>query len=598
VWSPDVAVPQHIFIQFLLPEAALLFYASRTSLLNMDKLPPELIDAISSHLSREDLKNTLLLSRSFCFSAEKYSYAFRYFVLDEKNAEKFLNTFSGRRLPLLRHVEFQPMLPRVEHTYSELRETAAKLRENDESYTRQIAFLFGTIKEAEDRARLQNKFGKFELVIGSPMRLVPHDFGPLSYHAHSSWRIHLLQPEALPLLASVRSVEFGKGGLRTHTRDEIERYGGRSVKLDYRVMVDLVTRLPNIEFWGCRFLGDRCTRRRRNRAVEYFEGDWAGPRRDTRHDFAKALEGVRLPDSLRRIRLDFLDDCGRPEDFDQLIRQPDLVTPLRNDPFSIGLHELSHSLRRVHLRVVADESLFKAHNNKFTSWPNLESLVVVFHIVSPTGTWYFQGPGGEGHDLPAFEVTEASYPPFETNALDQEMNYRLSEEGELWDDNFNIQMRVMPDDVTLRPFLEAFATAAANMHALKEAALWCPLAWEPYIDDEEDEEEVQTDWIAENTRNHRELAWGMYYLAPGELDYLKAASTRSESRQIIWRVAKWRPDAELHRLFQQIGSGKWNDELVENWEDEEFGEGLVDTDFFEDIVQDEVENMGRIPLLY
>jgi hypothetical protein len=90
----------------------------------------------------------------------------------------------------------------------------------------------------------------------------------------------------------------------------------------------------------------------------------------------------------------------------------------------------------------------------------------------------------------------------------------------------------------------------------------------------------------------------MYYLAPGERDFLKAAGTRSESRQIIWRVAKWRPDAELHRLFQQIGSGTWNDELVENWEDDEFGNGLVDTDFFEDIVQDEVDNMGRIPLSY
>jgi hypothetical protein len=565
----------------------------------MDQLPQELIDRISRLLPRKDLKNTLLLSKAFRFPAEKYSWAFHSFKLDEENAAQFLNTFSGHRFSFLRSVEFQPILPRIEYTYPHPRETESGLREKDKDYTRQIAFLFTTMKELEDRARLHNKYGKIELIIRSPMRLVAHEFGRVSYQAHSSWRVHLLEPGTLALLESVRSIDFRNGGIGTNVEDG-KNYGGAPVKLDLRVMIDLVTRLPNLEFWGCKMTSYEWSRKRRNRAVEYFERDWAGPRRDTRHDFAGALENASLPSSLRRVRLDFMHGLFGSTDIDHFTTQPNLTTTAPNDPFSLSLQHLSQHLRRVHLRVVADETLFWDWNSPFNLWLNLEILVVMFHMVSPSGAWYFEGPGGEGRDMTGFDVTDASYPPFITTPLDEDMEDQVDSHGELWDDTYNYQLRIVPNDTTLRPFLKAFATATAKMVALKTATLWCPLAWQsinPELEDDldYDHEEVETDWLSgEVPYRHNSPAWGIYYLASGERDYNTAVASRSETRQISWKVAKWRPDPELHELFQQIGRGTCGGELIEHWEDERFGQCLVDTEFFEVMLEDQEDNMGRI----
>jgi len=77
----------------------------------MDQLPRELIGRISRYLSRDSLKNTLLLCHAFRFAAEKYSGAFAEFTLGESNAEKFIATFSSHRFLYLRNLEFGISLP-------------------------------------------------------------------------------------------------------------------------------------------------------------------------------------------------------------------------------------------------------------------------------------------------------------------------------------------------------------------------------------------------------------------------------------------------------------------------------------------------------
>ncbi|KAF2130886.1 hypothetical protein P153DRAFT_287537 [Dothidotthia symphoricarpi CBS 119687] len=558
----------------------------------MDQLPQELVDRISSYLSPDDLKNTLLLSHAFRFSTEKYSGAFARFALNEDTAEKFIDTFSGHRLLYLRDLEFGIRLPLPED--SQRRDNADQVSKHDKSFTQQITFLFKTMKTVEERAGNQNKPGTVRLAISSPSRPIFRGRS-LSYHHHLSWRVHLLEPEALPLLKSVRSLEVGDDwdGSFGRRADDAD-YNWARVKPDYRVMVDLVVKLPNLEYWGCRIGGDEWSPKTEQEATRYLTQDWAGPRRDTRQDFAKALLSARLPDSLRRIRLDFLHDLHSSTHIDHLTAQPNLVSPAANDLFSTSLRHLSHHLRRLHLRVVADETLFWSKDNCTPSWPNLESLVVMFHMVSPSGQWYFIGPNGEGHDTAAFKVTNASYPPLETTPYDEEMDGQIEEEGDRrYRGSPNTRIRMVPNDTTLRPFLAAFAKAASNMRALQEAVLWCPLAWAP---NDEDDEELETDWLPENCTDRDRLAWGVHYQATGEPNFTQqGGNLPTEVPLLWWKVGKWRPDPELHELFQQIGRTPWGDGLKEHWEDEDYGEGLVDREYFEYCVQEEVDKVGRIP---
>jgi hypothetical protein len=560
----------------------------------MDQLPQELVDRISSYLSRDDLKNTLLLSHAFRFPAEKYSSAFQNFALHQDNAEKFINTFSGHRLLYLRNLEFRIILPPPEN--SDRRDNAAQLSKHDQCFTEQITFLFKTMKTVEERAGNQEKSGTVRLAISSPWRPIPQH--PLSYHDHLSWRVRLLEPAALPLLESVCSLEVGdEWGGSFGERADVANCRRAEVKMDYGVMVDLVVKLPNLKYWGCRIGGSEWSPKTEQEAAQYLTKDWAGPRRDTRQDFAKALSSARLPDSLRRIRLDFLHDLHFVTNIDHFTAQPDLVSPAANDLFSTSLHHFSHHLRRIHLRVVADETLFLPKDNCTYSWPNLESLVVMYHMVSPSGQWYFVGPNGEGRNTAAFRVTDASYPPLETTPYDEEMDWQIALQGDRrYEGSPNTCIRIIPNDTILRPFLAAFAKAASNMRALQEAVLWCPLTWEP---NDEDSGEFETDWLPANCPDPRSLAWGVHYQATGEPNFTKQGGhLPTEVPLLWWKVGKWRPDPELHKLFQQIGRAPWGDGLQEHWHDDYYEEGLVDREYFEYCAQEEVDKVGRIPPLY
>ncbi|KAA8616859.1 hypothetical protein A1F94_007510 [Pyrenophora tritici-repentis] len=360
-------------------------------------------------------------------------------------------------------------------------------------------------------------------------------------------------------------------------------------------MVDLAVKLPNLEYWGCRFGGNEWSPKAKQEARRYLIQDWAGPRRDTRQDFAKALLSARLPGSLRRIRLDFLYDLERSTHIDHLTAQPDMVSPSINDLFSTSLHHLAHHLQRLHLRVVADETLFQPKDNCTLSWPNLESLVVVFHMVSPSGQWCFIGPNGEGRNTAAFKVDDASYPPLETTPYDEDMIDQIDHDGDrrLYIGSQTSRFRIVPNDTTLRPFLMAFAKAASNMRALQEAALWCPVSWVP---NDENGDDSRPEMFSKDCPDTKRVAWGVHYQARGELDDTwQGGNFPTEVPLLWWKVGLWRPDPELHELFQQIGGTSWNDSLKEHWEDEYSGKGLVDRSRFEYFMQEEVDMVGLIP---
>jgi hypothetical protein len=247
----------------------------------MDKIPAELIDRISSFLEHRDLKNTLLASRVFSFAAERHSHAFDEFALYEGNADKFLNTYSGHRFSYLRVVEIWTDLPRVEDGEMILRESAEQLLENDRSMTRQIKSLFNAIKAVEQRAGECGNSAKILLKLAEPGRDIWNEYTSFDYPEFLSWRAHLLDPDSLPSLRSVRYLQIGAVS-RCPLEDTPKGYTGAAVKLDYRVIVDLAAKCPNLEYLGCCIGSDEWERKWMTKGERYVSRDWAGPRRDTR----------------------------------------------------------------------------------------------------------------------------------------------------------------------------------------------------------------------------------------------------------------------------------------------------------------------------
>jgi hypothetical protein len=591
----------------------------------MDRLPKELVDKILSCLPKHDLKHLLTLSSKFRYAAERYSGAFSRYDMNECNAEEFLARYSSHRLRYLREVSFRPRLPPVNYRDEPTvpcRESLEDLEKNDASFTRQIELLFATLKATEERAGTQLPSpGRYRLIIFSPLRLVDKGFEQKEclHHHYVSWRIHLI-PCGLPEIGSVRSFEIHNHGdifqiRREHeygyTSEHRQRFEAVEMKLDLRIIVDLAVKFPNLEFLGCKVGGyEWCTARNEKyedvQPVKYYEHDWEGPRRDSRHDFAGAVATCisQLPNSLKSACLDFLNPLDNVLDIDHEERQPDLVSPTSKDPFSSSLRMLSNNLRRLQLRVMADDSLFTSDGTTSPPWPNLEILDVMFHIATPNGRWYFHGPGprrqGASDHATTFEVTEAHYPPHATSELDRRMesllgkySYQLSQ----WNDT-TLKFRIAPDDAKLRSLLEGFAKATNAMPALRKAQIWTPLRWnctEKFLEDGEEEylDEHVLPMIGDILNDNDELAWGIIFVGPGPSP--SGVGSRLEfhpSRQLYWRVSTWRPDAELHSLFQGIAHDRYGEDLLESWTDFERGDFLIGQECFQELFCDENRDLG------
>ena len=350
----------------------------------MDNLPQELIDHISSYLDVEDLRNTLTVSLAFQVAAEKFSGFYDEFELNETNGNDFINLFGGRRFSYLQHLSFSTTLPPLDEEvdYDEqpngapVRDTLEDLQVADKSFTNQIRFLFSTVKTVEDRAGS----GRFKVTIYAPTRFVDRDNYSIQ-RAYVSWRVHLLSPESLPDIASVRVLRIANGLHRVR-----KNWGTKTPrKLDSRVLVDLSAKFPNLEALHCSIGGDEWLAGNPDSRQRYITKDWAGPRRDSRHDLAKALESHLISGSrilgLRFARLNFISPLRAAHNFDQLEAFPNLVAPAKHDLFSSNLRVLSYQLRKLSLTAIVDHTLFWPVDGATPSWNNLETLSLsLIHI--------------------------------------------------------------------------------------------------------------------------------------------------------------------------------------------------------------------------
>lgn len=549
----------------------------------MENLPQEVFDHISSFLTVSDLRNTLTVSQQFQHAAERYSGAFESFELyaTDNSTQKLFSVFANRRFRYLRRIHLRTELPRLRYGRKEAksgfdpghRETKADLAKKDVEFTYQIFSMFAALKNLEERANVLGLGpGRIDLSVWAPTRA--RDCGYCLHWHVISWRIHLLSPEKLPFLESIRS-------LAVEGQADMDLLNEPSIavsKLDLRIMVDLASRLPNLQHMGCRIGGEEWVPNSGSAAVSHFFHDAEGCRRDSRHDFATALANVKLPKSTRSMTLDFMSLVRHMEETDQRGELPDLVAPAtQGDPFSSSLRLLSNQLRHLKLHGVFDKTIFWPADNTTTrpTWPNLEFLSVHFYLASPSGAWYFCGPDDEGRNTEGYKITSEMYPSLTSTVSDHDWDMEKGDSSLHQWEGIAASFRVCPIEETLVPFLTAFTKAAQAMHKLRRVMLWTSMTWA--ADDVNDAYDSSSfDPAAEiSPRYDAPLAWGLA-LAQAEEEAFSTSPGKpfADERQIWWKTGRWRPAPSLHQEFQQIGSKHCNG-LVEHWRDDEFGEGLV-----------------------
>jgi hypothetical protein len=190
------------------------------------------------------------VARAFQAAAERASGAFTSFTFVHHSPverQRFLDKFVGHRFRFLRRVKVCTVFPPINRfTPISCRETIDELRDKDEDFTRQIRDVCTSIRLVE--AAHNDIVGKLQIRIYAPIRFVEEDV--CDHNRYSSWRVHLLAPQELPKLESVRALSV------CDMADEDLEVGACRSKLDLRVMIDLAARCSNLGYLGCKLGAD------------------------------------------------------------------------------------------------------------------------------------------------------------------------------------------------------------------------------------------------------------------------------------------------------------------------------------------------------
>jgi hypothetical protein len=110
----------------------------------MNKLAPELLDAVIELLDRSDLRRCCTVSRRWQFSVERLT--FRDIRLKSTDLERFSDIFSDhRRREVLGAIEYHVILPRYSEKRRRKYERAKDKKANNEAFTEAFHGLFGIL---------------------------------------------------------------------------------------------------------------------------------------------------------------------------------------------------------------------------------------------------------------------------------------------------------------------------------------------------------------------------------------------------------------------------------------------------------------------
>ncbi|KAI2643598.1 hypothetical protein GGS21DRAFT_25445 [Xylaria nigripes] len=370
-----------------------------------------------------------------------------------------------------------------------------------------------------------------------------------------SQRLYLRDPAALPQLWRVSRLR-----VVPKLWESADIYFEHDRPVSMRVPLELMQTLPALRELECPWLWERMPLALCLRSVSHYAQVWAGPWRDARHEFGKAVRELELggliPASLTRMRLWFWKPSSWYDEEDQSARMPNLILPDDADPVSLGLRTLASHLEQFDLRAFLTPDFFRAP----VVWPRMKRLQVEFHPWSPDGTWYFVGPRGEDPNPDGgFEITrEQDYPPITYKKFDDEMDKLYTKEWECEepDERLVDMFRTEPLARKIEPLLCAFAQALKGMPALEEAELFAYLAWQPSEERQCAYEDI--DEAPFNCEDRAIYRWGVSY-APGK---------DGDKGLVTWQVGSWRPQGSIIQSFEALGREGCEIEMI--WKPFEF----------------------------
>ncbi|KAK0637488.1 hypothetical protein DIS24_g10768, partial [Lasiodiplodia hormozganensis] len=470
----------------------------------MAQIPQELIEHVALYADGETRKNMVAVSPSFQAAVERH--VFDKISLKSKDLERFQALYHGHRTRILHSIVFTIKFPKLENTDDEdeplpCRESLEDIQSIDQFFTRHIKQLFNAIKALEEQNPSTMQGISLTIKVTRPSDY-NKEADYCDHRRWPCWRLHLLSPSSLPPLSSIRTLSF---------QDAFPSYyddwgGERSRHLDMRALLDLATKLPNLEHlrtlgplerFPVSYLRDEATQCRRV---------WEGPWRDTRLAFASATAELNhsLPlATLTTLKLHFF-AADQASMCDQARPLPDLTDgrPRGHDPLSAALHALSRNLVELDLRAVVDASLFWPARTEDPPphWPRLRRLRVEFHNCTPDGSWYFASPHPSSSSSSSspdrdpdrgfpITATTAHYPPLGPDphpadaAWDEYWSYVVDD---LEPDVF----RVRPNAARIEPLLVAFGRALGCMPKLQAAEVFTWVGWSPRGEEEKREGEA------------------------------------------------------------------------------------------------------------
>ncbi|KAK0736848.1 hypothetical protein B0T21DRAFT_363866 [Apiosordaria backusii] len=530
----------------------------------MAALPAELLQRIVYFADHDTRKSLLTVSHGFQTFAEEATWPHELDVVSDNDIGQIAR-FTGRRARLLHRVSVAIKFPELRETrehWLKCRETAAELHANDVFFTRRIARVFDALKRVEESVLDPETIPRIELCIQGP---VQRDNGeqPCDHRRYHSWRLHLLSPSALPILRCVRHLEVG-----VEIDDRVFGVACRQQRpVDLSVIVSLLTKLPSCKTLECADDHERMPYAFDSSPVlEHFTRPWEGPRRDSRHDFGRAvLLNLETLPALKGIDM-------RLGAFECIVDQskplPDLVSPeFSHDPVSSALRILSQGVVDFNVCLFGDSTLFWPPSPesqptamlvpdydttvtppRLPSWPHLKRLKVELLPATPRGGWYFRGAREEARREVGYRVTrDGHYPPLEDNEADERWDVRWDQE---WAREENVApnvFRIVPVAEAVEGLLEAFARALGRMPVLEEAEL----SFKLYLYYEESDHPGD---LRELTRYNQadvtEIRYGTVQCNEKWTWGVKYSALPGDSRRLEWRVGDWRPSERVLNLFR------------------------------------------------
>lgn len=301
----------------------------------MDQLPQELISNICSYLSPDNLAAASHVSTHLQSAASDNAAKHKRIYIDypkDKNKQlKELCSFRHRYMDTIEFYVPPPPAPKArsgKDGYSRI-SRAQQQHARDEFFTAQIREFFVTLKAVEGGAgeASERNRGSYSIAIFGIREPVQ---GGCIHLDHATRRTGLLSPTTLPSPPSARVLSIHDIGLR--------------LKFDYHILLDLLTHLPNATQLSCHTATDDWTRFFDEEPASDFRWEYHGPRRNSRHEFRKAMGWF---EKLESVELNFIFEGSGLERIHQLKPQPDLIFPAARDPFSTCIRILSMPLKNL-----------------------------------------------------------------------------------------------------------------------------------------------------------------------------------------------------------------------------------------------------------